>query len=178
MTQIVIHADDVGMCHGANAAFVELSASGVISAGSVMVPCPWFPEIAAIAADDPTLDVGVHLTLNAEQAGYRWAPVSRPSPASGLIDDDGYLWPSVAEVRANAHPDAVEAEVAVKAAVLGRQHRGRQLGRQVGHVHMAGENITVIGQHRAVRRQPAVAARANAGRHSASQKRGQCVGYR
>ena len=110
MTQIVIHADDVGMCHGANAAFVELSASGVISAGSVMVPCPWFPEIAAIAADDPTLDVGVHLTLNAEQAGYRCAPVSRPSPASGLIDDDGYLWPSVAEVRANAHPDAVEAE--------------------------------------------------------------------
>ena len=68
MTRIVIHADDVGMCHGANAAFVELSASGVISAGSVMAPCPWFPEIAAIAADDPTLDVGVHLTLNAEQA--------------------------------------------------------------------------------------------------------------
>lgn len=107
---MVIHADDVGMCHGANVAFVELSRAGVISSGSVMVPCPWFSEIAAIAVADPTLDVGVHLTLNAEQQGYRWAPVSRPSPEAGLIDDDGYCWRSVADVRAHADPDAVEVE--------------------------------------------------------------------
>jgi predicted glycoside hydrolase/deacetylase ChbG (UPF0249 family) len=107
---MVIHADDVGMCHGANAAFVELSRLGVISAGSVMVPCPWFSEIAAIAAGDDSLDVGVHLTLNAEQEWYRWAPVSRPSPDAGLTDRDGYCWRSVADVRANAQPDAVEAE--------------------------------------------------------------------
>jgi hypothetical protein len=110
MTRIVIHADDVGMCHGANRAFVELSALGTISAGSVMVPCPWFPEIAALAVADPNLDVGVHLTLNSEQQGYRWGPVSRPSKAAGLTDEHGYLWSTVAQVRANAHPDAVEAE--------------------------------------------------------------------
>lgn len=98
------------MCHGANAAFVELSRSGAISAGSVMVPCPWFAEIAHLAAADASLDVGVHLTLNAEHAGYRWAPVSRPSPTSGLVDGDGFCWSSVAEVRAKAEPEAVEAE--------------------------------------------------------------------
>lgn len=108
--RIVIHADDVGMCHGANAAFIELSRRGTISAGSVMVPCPWFPEIAELTADDPTLDLGVHLTLTAEQRGYRWGPVSRPSPASGLTDEDGYLWATVAAVRRHAHPDAVETE--------------------------------------------------------------------
>ncbi len=110
MVRMVIHADDVGMCHGANQAFVELSGFGVITSGSVMVPCPWFPEIARIAAADPTLDVGVHLTLNAEQRGYRWAPVSRPVASAGLTDDDGYCWPTVAQVRAHAHPDAVEIE--------------------------------------------------------------------
>lgn len=110
MTRIVIHADDVGMCHGANAAFVELSGLGTVTAGSVMVPCPWFPEIARAAAADPTLDVGVHLTLNAEQQGYRWAPISRPPPSAGLTDDDGYCWPTVAEVREHAQPEAVEAE--------------------------------------------------------------------
>ncbi len=62
MTRLVIHADDVGMCHGANRAFVELSHKGTITAGSVMVPCPWFPEIASAAAADPHFDVGVHLT--------------------------------------------------------------------------------------------------------------------
>jgi chitin disaccharide deacetylase len=110
MARVVIHADDVGMCHGANQAFVELRRLGAISAGSVMVPCPWFPEIAEAAAADPTLDVGVHLTLNAEQHGYRWGPVSRPPRGSGLTDADGYLWQTVAQVRANAHPDAVEEE--------------------------------------------------------------------
>lgn len=105
---MVIHVDDVGMCHGANTAFVELARAGAVTAGSVMVPCPWFPEIAELAAADPSLDVGVHLTLNAEQRGYRWAPVTRD--ASGLVDDDGFCWPTVAEVRAHADPDAVEAE--------------------------------------------------------------------
>jgi predicted glycoside hydrolase/deacetylase ChbG (UPF0249 family) len=110
MTRLVIHADDVGMCHGANRAFVELSLKGTITAGSVMVPCPWFPEIAELAAGDPELDVGVHLTLNAEKAHYRWRPVSNPTPASGLTDPDGYMWHRVAQVRQHAHPDAVEAE--------------------------------------------------------------------
>jgi predicted glycoside hydrolase/deacetylase ChbG (UPF0249 family) len=110
MTRLVIHADDVGMCHGANRAFVELSRKGTITAGSVMVPCPWFPEIAEVAAADPQLDVGVHLTVNAEKAHYRWRPVSNPSPASGLTDADGFMWHRVAQVRANAHPDAIEAE--------------------------------------------------------------------
>ncbi|MGA1616138.1 MAG: ChbG/HpnK family deacetylase, partial [Ilumatobacteraceae bacterium] len=36
--RVVVHVDDVGMCHGANVAFAELSRSGAVSAGSVMVP--------------------------------------------------------------------------------------------------------------------------------------------
>ena len=110
MVQLVIHADDVGMCHGANRAFVELSHFGTITSGSVMVPCPWFTEIAEIAARDDILDCGIHLTLNAEKAHYRWGPVSAVSSSSGLLDEHGYLWRDVASVRCHAHPDAVEQE--------------------------------------------------------------------
>jgi chitin disaccharide deacetylase len=110
MTRLVIHADDVGMCHGANRAFVELSHAGTITSGSVMVPCPWFPELAELAAANASLDVGVHLTLNAEKAHYRWRPVSNATAASGLVDGDGYLWHRVVQVRQAAHPDAVEEE--------------------------------------------------------------------
>ena len=106
----MIHADDVGMCHGANQAFVEMSHFGTITSGSVMVPCPWFTEIAEAAAGDDTLDCGIHLTLNAEKACYRWGPVSTAGPSSGLVDEHGFLWRTVAEVRRNAHPDAVEQE--------------------------------------------------------------------
>lgn len=110
MTRVVIHEDDVGFCQGANDAFVELSHAGTISAGSVMVPCPWFHDLATRAAGDERLDIGVHLTLTSEHPGYRWAPITRPSPASGLVDDDGYMWPAVGQVRDHADPEAVDAE--------------------------------------------------------------------
>lgn len=106
----MIHADDVGMCHAANVAFVELSRLGTITSGSVMVPCPWFSEIAEITAADESLDVGVHLTLNSEQLYYRWGPLTKPPASAGLVDGDGYLWRDVASVRRHAHSDAVEAE--------------------------------------------------------------------
>ena len=106
----MIHADDVGMCHGANRAFLELSHFGTITSGSVMVPCPWFSEIAEIAAGDDSLDCGIHLTLNAEKKHYRWGPVSPAGPSSGLVDEHGFLWRDVASVRRRAHPDAVEQE--------------------------------------------------------------------
>ena len=110
MTRVVVHADDVGMCHGTNTAFVELSHAGAITAGSIMVPCPWFSEVADLAASDPHLDAGVHLTLNSEHRHYRWGPVSRPSAASGLVDVQGFLWGDVASLRRNAQPEAVEEE--------------------------------------------------------------------
>ena len=108
---VVLHVDDVGMCHGANVAFVELSRLGTVTSGSVMVPCPWFPEAAELAARDHMLDLGVHLTLTSEKTHYRWGPLTRPSAAAGLTDPHGYLWRDVSSVRRHAHPDAVEAEM-------------------------------------------------------------------
>ena len=54
---VVIHEDDVAMTHGANTAFAELSALGSCSAGSVMVPCPWFPEAAEMASTNNIISV-------------------------------------------------------------------------------------------------------------------------
>jgi predicted glycoside hydrolase/deacetylase ChbG (UPF0249 family) len=109
--RVVVHQDDVGMCHGANEAFLELSRLGAVTSGSVMVPCPWFPEIAAAAAADPSLDLGVHLTLTSEKEHYRWGPISGAPSTSGLTDPAGYLWRDVASVRRHADPAAAEIEL-------------------------------------------------------------------
>jgi len=86
---IVLHQDDVGMCHGANVAFLELSKLGSITSASVMVPCPWFAEAASMAATNPELDLGVHLTLTAEKEFYRWRPISDPSNRLALLTSTG-----------------------------------------------------------------------------------------
>jgi hypothetical protein len=108
---VVIHEDDLGMTHGANAAFADLTAMGICSSGSVMVPCPWFPEVVEMAIGDPALDLGVHLTLNSEKKPYRWRPLTNPPRSAGLTDEAGYFWADVPSLRKNAAPEAVEAEL-------------------------------------------------------------------
>jgi predicted glycoside hydrolase/deacetylase ChbG (UPF0249 family) len=107
--RIVIHHDDVGANHATNLAFVELSDLGACTSGSVMVPCPWFDETAAMMRARPDLDMGVHLTLNAEFAKYRWRPLTGVS-GNGLTDTDGFMWRDVKSAR-NADPAAVDAEL-------------------------------------------------------------------
>jgi hypothetical protein len=107
----IFHADDVGMCHGANAAFEELSKDGSITCGAVMVPCPWFSEVVAMAAANPDIDLGVHLTLTSEWKNYRWAPISTTRRSSGLIDADGYFWHRLPMLAAHVVPEAAEAEM-------------------------------------------------------------------
>ena len=106
--RVIPHVDDLGATHGANRAFLELAALGHVTCGSVIVPGPWFREIADLGADH---DLGVHLTLTSEWPAYRWAPISTTSRASGLIDDDGYFWRDVAGVAAHLVPEAAEAEL-------------------------------------------------------------------
>ena len=96
------------MCHGANTAFLELSRTGGITCGAAMVPCPWFPELAAAAAERD-VDVGIHLTLASEWPQYRWGPVS---PAGQkLTDPHGYFPRTVADLRARLDARAAEAEL-------------------------------------------------------------------
>jgi hypothetical protein len=108
---LVLHVDDVGMCHGANLAFLELSRAGAVTCGSVMVPCPWFREIAGAAAADPALDLGVHLTLTSEWPQYRWPPLTTHSRATGLVDEQGYLPRNCVALRERLSVEAAEVEL-------------------------------------------------------------------
>ena len=107
---LVIHEDDVGMTHGSNVAFRELSERGVISSGSVMAPCPWFPETLEIAARNPRFDLGVHLTLNSEMRPMKWRPLTRPPKSAGLTDEFGYFVPE-RQKGWRPEPEAVEEEL-------------------------------------------------------------------
>src|ERR671921_552831 len=108
---VILHVDDLAMCHGANRAFLDLARAGLVTSGSVMVPCPWFREIAEAASGEAALDLGVHLTLTSEWRHYRWRPLSTTRSASGLIDEEGYFWRDVASLRAHLVPEAAEAEL-------------------------------------------------------------------
>jgi predicted glycoside hydrolase/deacetylase ChbG (UPF0249 family) len=108
---VIIHTDDIGMCHASVQAFKDLWEFGTITSGAVMVPCPWFPAVAQMCRENPNIDMGVHATLNAEWESYRWGPVSTRDQASGLLDADGYFNQWHQAVYDNAKPEAVAVEV-------------------------------------------------------------------
>jgi len=111
----VIHVDDLGMCHAANTGGFEALLRGPATCGSVMVPCPWFAEAAAIAREHPELDLGVHLTLNAEWEGYRWGPVAGVASVPTLVAPDGGFYRTTAET--TAHGDRVQVETELRAQI-------------------------------------------------------------
>ena len=108
---VIIHTDDIGMCHASLQAFKDLWKFGTITSGAAMVPCPWFPATAQMCRENPEIDLGVHATLNAEWETYRWSPLSTRDPASGLLDTEGYFHQWQDAVYQNAKPEAVDAEV-------------------------------------------------------------------
>jgi hypothetical protein len=124
---VIVHADDVGMCHATVPAFFELAAGGLVSSGSVMVPCPWFREAAAEAGRRPEADLGVHLTLTSEWENYRWGPVASCNRASGLSDANGCFYRAPALM---VHPDPSLVLPEMRSQV----HRARDAGIDVTHI--------------------------------------------
>ena len=103
---LIVNVNDVGGSHAANAATIDAMENGLATSGTIMVPCPWFPEIAAYARGNAKADFGLHLTHTSEWKTYKWGPVARKSLVPGLFDPQGYLWPDIMSVYKNSTPEA------------------------------------------------------------------------
>src|SRR6202167_4530600 len=111
---LVVHADDLGETHSVNAAAIKALEGGTINSASLMVSCPWFPEIADYAKSHPDADFGLHLTLTSERVYYRWGPVASADKVPSLVDQNGYFhhdWEK------NERINAKEVEVELRAQI-------------------------------------------------------------
>ena len=125
---LIVHADDLGVAHSVNAASIKAFETGLVNSGSIMIPCPWLPEIAAYARANPNADLGLHLTLTSEWKLFRWGSVLPKDRVSSLFDATGYFY--LTESEAAAHIDVKEAEAEIRAQIA----RAKSLGIQPTHL--------------------------------------------
>ncbi len=107
---IIVHADDLGETHAVNAGAMKAMQAGAVNSASLMVPCPWFPEMADYAKSHPDADFGLHLTVTAERVFYRWGPAAPTDRVPSLVDSNGYFhhdW----EAHQKIDPKDVEVEL-------------------------------------------------------------------
>jgi predicted glycoside hydrolase/deacetylase ChbG (UPF0249 family) len=108
---LIIHADDLGFAHSADAASFDALDKGAITSASIMMPTPWVTEVAAYARSHPNADLGLHLTLTSEWQTYRWAGIESKDKVASLFDSTGTFPDDEALVAARAKPDEVELEL-------------------------------------------------------------------
>jgi predicted glycoside hydrolase/deacetylase ChbG (UPF0249 family) len=130
---LIIHADDFGMSHSVNRATIEALTNRWVTSASILVPCPWFPEVVEFARAHPDADLGIHMAVNSEWTTFRWGPVSGREAVPSLLDPDGYLPLVEPTVVAQARPEEVE----------------RELRAQVDRAKRAGINLTHLDSHMA-----------------------------
>ncbi|NJB69859.1 hypothetical protein GGR42_000321 [Saonia flava] len=128
---LIIHGDDLGVANSQNRASIKALENSPVNSASIMVPCPWFPEIAAYARKNQNVDFGLHLTLNSEWDFYKWGPVSSKDSVPGLVNKDGYFFSSVDSLQMQGTAQEVEIE----------------LRNQVKKAYKAGINVTHLDGH-------------------------------
>jgi predicted glycoside hydrolase/deacetylase ChbG (UPF0249 family) len=128
---LILHADDFGMLHSVNKATIEALDHKWVTSASILVPCPWFPEVARYARQHPEWDLGIHLALTSEWTPVRWRPLAFGSSGSSLTDKDGYLPSLTALVAPQAQLPDIE----------------REMHAQIDAALAAGINITHLDSH-------------------------------
>lgn len=104
---LILSADLVGSTHAATAAGIHALQEGLATTATLMMPGPWARHAADRFTASPNLDVGIHLTLNAELEDFRWAPLTH---APSLLDGDGGFPRTPADLWDHADIDEIQRE--------------------------------------------------------------------
>lgn len=92
--RLIVRSDDIGFCHAANVACMEVYTNGISRSVEIMATTPWFLEAVNMLKKQPNYDVGIHLVLTSEWENLKWRPLTN---APSLVDADGYFPPFVWE---------------------------------------------------------------------------------
>jgi predicted glycoside hydrolase/deacetylase ChbG (UPF0249 family) len=104
---VIFQVDDIGMTPDSNAGALEALDFGIVTAGSVMIPCRYSDDFCRRGYPN----IGLHITLTSEWGSYKWGPISEGVSSSSLTDGQGMFWATVEDVVAHASSAGIRTEI-------------------------------------------------------------------
>ena len=85
MLNLIVNADDLGLCEAVNEGIAEAHLNGIVTSASIMANGSGFDHAVRLCHSIPTLDLGIHLTLVEEE------PLLNPAAIPSLVGPGGRL---------------------------------------------------------------------------------------
>ena len=101
---LIIHADDIGLSNSVNQASFKALKNGYVNSGSIMMPCDYISDVGEFAIENPSIDLGLHLTVTSEWRDYKWNGVLQPNETPSLINKKGELSENIKKFVLKAEP--------------------------------------------------------------------------
>jgi chitin disaccharide deacetylase len=129
--KLIMRADDMGSSNDNPMAIIKAFKEGIITSASIMPLATYFEDAVRLCKDNPTLAVGVHITL----LGTRTRPLLSPDIIPSIVTKEGFLYEILPDLN-RANPKAEEMEKEIRA--------------QINKVRDSGLHFVYLDWHRGV----------------------------
>ena len=110
--QLLVRADDMANNWCRTVGMVKSFKEGIVTSVSLMTPSPYYEESVRLCKENPSMTVGLHITLLAT----RTRPVLSPEVVPSIITSTGFFHESLDELN-NANPKMEEIEKEIGAQI-------------------------------------------------------------
>ena len=89
---LVIHADDLGLDGSVNSTSFESLKKNTITSASVIMTTEKIDEVAHFSILNPSLDLGVHLTVTSEWKIHKWGGILHNKDIPSMLNSDNHFY--------------------------------------------------------------------------------------
>ncbi len=106
--KLLVRGDDMGINYGATLGIIKAHKEGIVTSASIMPTSQYFDEAVKLCKQNPSLAVGLHITL----VGSRERPVLPPEEVLSLVTPNGFFYEWGTELdKANPRIEEIEKEI-------------------------------------------------------------------
>lgn len=129
--KLLMRADDMGKTYGRTKGIIKAHKEGIITSASIMPTSAYFEESVKLCKENPTLAVGIHISI----ADITQRPVLSPELIPSLVTANGFFYENTAQLE-KAKPKIEEIEKEIRA--------------QIGKARATGLHFVYLDWHRSV----------------------------